>query len=55
MMRVWAVPPIQLWRYPMSVFDSIPTTSGVVRASDPLLDEAEFAAVASLARYSGRR
>ena len=38
----------------MSVFDSIPTTPVVVRASDPLLDDAQLAAVAFLARYSGR-
>ena len=38
----------------MSAFDSIPTTPVVVRASDPLLDDAQLAAVAFLARYSGR-
>jgi hypothetical protein len=38
----------------MSVFDSIPTTPVVVRAGDPLLDEAQLAAAAFLARYGGR-
>jgi len=33
----------------MSVFESIPTTPVVVRASDPLLDDAQLAAVAFLA------
>jgi integrase/recombinase XerD len=38
----------------MSVFDSVPTTPVVVRAGRPLLDEAQLAAVAFLARYRGR-
>ena len=38
----------------MSVFDPFPTTPVVLRARDPLLDEAQLAAVAFLARYSGR-
>ncbi len=38
----------------MSVFDSFPTTPVVVRADTPVLDEAELAAVAFLARYRGR-
>jgi Phage integrase, N-terminal SAM-like domain len=38
----------------MSVFDSLPTTPVVVRADVPLLDEAQLAAVAFLARYRGR-
>jgi integrase/recombinase XerD len=38
----------------VSVFDSVPTTSAVLRADEPLLNEAELAAVAFLARYSGR-
>ena len=38
----------------MSVFDSVPTTAAVLRADEPLLNEAELAAVAFLAGYSGR-
>ena len=38
----------------MSVFDSSPMTPLVVRADRPLLDEAQLAAVAFLARYGGR-
>ena len=38
----------------MSVFDSIPATPVVLRADEPALSEAELAAVAFLARYSGR-
>jgi integrase/recombinase XerD len=38
----------------MSVFDSFPTTPVVVRADAPVLDEAQLAAVAFLARYRGR-
>ena len=38
----------------MPVFDPFPTTPVVLRARDPLLDEAQLAAVAFLARYSGR-
>ena len=38
----------------MSVFDPFSTTPVVLRARDPLLDEAQLAAVAFLARYSGR-
>jgi len=38
----------------MSVFDSPPSTPLVLRSDDPLLAEAEFAAVAFLARYNGR-
>jgi len=38
----------------MAVFDPFPTTPVVLRARDPLLDEAQLAAVAFLARYSGR-
>jgi Phage integrase, N-terminal SAM-like domain len=38
----------------VSVFDSVPGTAAVVRADQPVLDEAELAAVAFLARYSGR-
>jgi integrase/recombinase XerD len=38
----------------MSVFDSVPTTPPVLRADHPLLDEAQLAAVAFLARYRGR-
>jgi hypothetical protein len=38
----------------MSMFDSPPTTPLVLRAELPLLDEAQLAAVAFLARYSGR-
>ena len=38
----------------MSVFDSVPTTPVVVWAGRPLLDEAQLAAVAFLARYRGR-
>jgi integrase/recombinase XerD len=38
----------------MSVFDSSPSTPPVLRAELPLLDEAELAAAAFLARYSGR-
>jgi integrase/recombinase XerD len=38
----------------MSVFDSFPTTPVVVRADVPVLDEAQLAAVAFLARYRGR-
>lgn len=37
----------------MSVFDSVPTTPVVLRADQPF-DEAQLAAVAFLARYSGR-
>lgn len=39
----------------MSVFGSVPTTPLVVRADRPLLDEAQLAAVAFLARYGGRK
>jgi integrase/recombinase XerD len=38
----------------MSVFSSKPTTALVARADRPLLDEAQLAAVAFLARYGGR-
>ena len=38
----------------MSVFDSLPTTPPVLPADRPLLDEAQLAAVAFLARYRGR-
>jgi len=38
----------------MSMSDPFPSTPVVLRARDPLLDEAQFAAVAFLARYSGR-
>src|SRR4051794_14452692 len=38
----------------MSVFDSVPTTPVVMRAGEPLLDEAQVAAAAFLARYRGR-
>jgi site-specific recombinase XerD len=38
----------------MSVFDSSPTTPPVLPADRPLLDEAQLAAVAFLARYRGR-
>jgi len=38
----------------VSVFDSVPTTAAVVRTDEPLLNEAELAAVAFLARYSSR-
>ncbi len=38
----------------MSVFDSSPTTALVVRADQPLLDEAQLATAAFLARYNGR-
>jgi integrase/recombinase XerD len=38
----------------VSVFDSVPTTAAVVRADEPILNEAELAAVAFLARYGGR-
>jgi integrase/recombinase XerD len=38
----------------MSVFDSFPATPLVVRADQPLLDEAQLAAVGFLARYTGR-
>jgi site-specific recombinase XerD len=38
----------------VSVFDSVPTTAAVVRADEPILNQAELAAVAFLARYSGR-
>jgi site-specific recombinase XerD len=38
----------------MSVFDSVLTTQVVVRAGRPLLDPAQLAAVAFLARYRGR-
>ena len=38
----------------MSVFDSIPTTPVVLCAGEPLLDEAQLAAAAFLARYRGR-
>ena len=38
----------------MSVFDPFPTKPVVLRARDPLLDQAQLAAVAFLARYSGR-
>ena len=38
----------------MSVFDPFPTTPVVLRARDPLLDQAQLAAVAFLARYNGR-
>jgi site-specific recombinase XerD len=38
----------------MSVFESCPVTPPVLRAEFPLLDEAQLAAAAFLARYSGR-
>jgi integrase/recombinase XerD len=38
----------------MSVFDSFPKTPPVFRADHPLLDEAQLAAVAFVARYRGR-
>ena len=38
----------------MSVFDPFSSTPVVLRARDPLLDEAQLAAVAFLARYNGR-
>ena len=38
----------------MSMFNSNATTPVVVRTNRPLLDEAQLAAVAFLARYSGR-
>ncbi len=38
----------------MSVFDSAPAAAAVVRADVQVLDEAELAAVAFLARYRGR-
>jgi len=38
----------------MSMFDSCPATPLVLRADQPLLDEAQLAAAAFLARYSGR-
>jgi integrase/recombinase XerD len=38
----------------MSVFESSPSTPPVLRAELPLLDEAQLAAAAFLARYSGR-
>ena len=37
----------------MSMFDSSPATPLVLRADQPLLDEAQLAAAAFLARYSG--
>ena len=39
----------------MSVFESSPSTPPVVRAELPLLDDAQLAAAAFLARYSGQR
>jgi hypothetical protein len=39
----------------MSMFSSKPTTPLIVRADRPLLDEAQLAAVAFLARYGGRK
>jgi len=38
----------------MSVFESIPTTPPVLLAERPLIDEAQLAAAAFLARYDGR-
>lgn len=38
----------------MSMFDSSPTTPLVARADQPLLEQAQFAAAAFLARYNGR-
>src|SRR5215218_5091204 len=38
----------------MFVFESSPSTPPVLRAERPLLDEAQLAAAAFLARYSGR-
>jgi len=38
----------------MSVFDSVPSTPPVLRSEQPILDKAQFAAAAFLARYSGR-
>jgi hypothetical protein len=38
----------------MSVFSAMPMTPVVVRADRPLLDEAQLAAAAFLARYGGR-
>lgn len=38
----------------MSMFESSPTTPLVLRAEFPVLDDAQLAAVAFLARYSGR-
>ncbi len=38
----------------MSMFDLCPATPLVLRADQPLLDEAQLAAAAFLARYSGR-
>ena len=38
----------------VSVFESVPSTAAVLRADEPLPNEAELAAVAFLARYSGR-
>jgi hypothetical protein len=38
----------------MSVFESCPVTPPVLRAEFPVLDEAQLAAAAFLARYSGR-
>ena len=49
-----SLPTTSFGRCPMSVFDSIPTTPVEVSAGDPLLDDAQLAAVAFLARYGGR-
>lgn len=38
----------------MSMFDSSPTTPLIVRADQPLLDQAQLAGAAFLARYNGR-
>jgi hypothetical protein len=54
-MRVSAVPPIQLREVPTAVFDSIPTTPVVLRAGEPLLDEAQLAAAGTSAAGLARR
>jgi uncharacterized protein (DUF433 family) len=42
------------WEVIVSVFSAVPMTPLVVRSDRPLLDEAQLAAVAFLARYGGR-
>jgi integrase/recombinase XerD len=54
---LWALfdePPSDVRRFTMLMFDLSPTTPLVLRADQPLLDEAQLAAVAFLARYRGR-
>src|SRR5215211_9540558 len=53
-MPVSAVSPIQLREVAMSLFDSVPITPVVLRAGEPLLDQAQVAVAAFLARYRGR-